>query len=268
MASFIPDSRAMARAVALSDAALHGRAPMPISKASVAAQRLHFHPWYEAAITLLLVGQLVLGFWELPADASAASTAALSLDACVLAAVALDAVLVQRPAHGPARWLRRGWVRVKLGAVLAMGINLAVTFASRGAYPYGAMVLRPLLLLERKEHLRKVAKAMAASVPHAMVCAVLVVTNLLLWAVAAYVIFSHMDGDNCKAFFERTPKRCSYFAINVPGADLTQSCRDFFSSLENSMAHLLELQAGSAYPVLFMPLMRCSPAIALFFVVR
>ena len=272
---FIPEPRNLLRAVALADSALHGRAPMPVTVAAVRAQKVHYHWAYEGFIPLLLLAQLTLGFWELPSKYNVAGqgqgfASSLIAECAILAILAADAWLVQRPAYGAARWAKRGWVRVKLATFFLMSVNLIVTFATNGLVPYVCVVIRPLLMLERKQNLRKVAKSMAGALPNALVCAILVITNLLLWAVASYVLFSNMDGDNCSTFFTREPRRCSFFTSSVVGPDGTSpyGCRDFFSSLENSMAHLLELQSGAAYPVLFLPLMRCHPMIALFFVVR
>ena len=269
---YVPEPRVLLRAVALADSALHGRPPMPVSRFAVRAQWLLYHPVYEGFITVLLVAQLTLGFWELPSKYNIAGrdqgfATSLIAELAILLVVAADAVLVQRPAYGPARWLKRGWVRTKLVAFGLTLTNLIITFATNGMVPYVCVVIRPLLLLERKQNLRKVAKSMASALPNALVSGILVVTNLLLWAVATFVLFSGMDGDNCETFFSREPRRCSYFTA-ATGTLTAASCREFFSSLENSMAHLLELQSGAGYPVLFLPLMRCHPLIALFFVVR
>ena len=150
---------------------------------------------------MLLLAQLTLGFWELPSRYNIAGVnqgfaTSLIAELVILLVIAADAYYVQRRAYGPTRWIKRGWVRVKLVTFFLTLTNLIITFSTNGLVPYVCVVIRPLLLLERKQNLRKVAKSMAAAVPNALVCAILVITNLLLWAVATFVIFSSMDGDN------------------------------------------------------------------------
>ena len=83
--------------------------------AAVRAQRVHYHWAYEGFITLLLLAQLSLGFWELPSNFNVAGmnqgfATSLIAEVAILLVLAVDTLLVQRPAYGPSRWLKRGWV--------------------------------------------------------------------------------------------------------------------------------------------------------------
>lgn len=91
-------------------------------------------------------------------------------------------LLVQYFYHGRAEWLARGWLRLKMGCLLAMLANLIVHMAVP-SFPYFMRIVRPVFLLERMRNVRRVAGNIGATLPRIVNVLILLILHVLIFAV-------------------------------------------------------------------------------------
>ena len=220
------------RASILANNALAGRFPSVDASASMWGHRIYHSAAYRWLYLACAFLHCLLAWWEPPskavevaggADAPPAPVDAIrGVDFLFLTWALLDTVVLQRQLYGNAVW-RRGWVRVKLAALLALAVNLIIVVAAApGAARVGyfARVVRPVLLIERMANVRKVALQMVAAAPRVASVFVLLLAHLALSAVAAFVLFAGID-DNAD------PPSCTPFRRQGP----PQVCTAFNASL-------------------------------------
>jgi hypothetical protein len=276
------------RAALFAKNAAHGRTPPDPTPASLWAQRIYHHPVYRVTYAAAALGNLLLAWWEPPSPSSLSSPDGLvvvrALDLAFLCLVGFDLFVLQLRYHGTRTWAGRGWVQAKLLAWVALAANLAVVVANP-ALPYLARVARPLLLIERLRNVRKIAARVAQTAPRVVNVGVLLGLHMLLSSVLAFVLFAGIDdnpggaavglgpttpypgpvpnaseGGTCTPFRSQTAPVCSTFDQD--------GCHNYFADLGESMVHLFELTTAANFPAVMMPVFKCNPANALFFVVH
>ena len=201
------------RAALYVDNAQHGRRPATPTPTSLFAQRLYHNRWYRWCYVLACIANLVQTIWEEPSAVAATSVAAKGAlwgaDFLFLGFVAFDLYL-QALYHGIVVWRGRGWIRAKLGLLVALVLNLclhiALPFAGLGwSAPYVMRALRPLFLVERLARVRRVAKNIASTVPKILNVLVLLSLHVLFFAVLGFVLFAGIGSEeggplNCTPF--------------------------------------------------------------------
>jgi hypothetical protein len=153
-------------------------------------------------------------------------------------------------------------LRVKLDTWLRLVANLTAVVVGEDLgvrVPYFARALRPLLLLERLRHVRKLCRNIAVAAPQVLNVAILLALHGLFSGVAGFELFAGLDDrGQCAAFRAQGVPTCSTFDGDA------DACRNYFADLGESLQHLFELSTTSNFPGLMMPAYKCSPWNALF----
>lgn len=249
------------RAALLVRNAMHGRRVAPPTPRSILAQLIYHNRWYRWTYTLCLIAWLSLAVWEPPAVVTLTPGVlwlVRAADVACMAIVAADTTL-QLVYHGVAEWRSRGWVRLKIAVIVVMATNLGVHVIWPGRVPYILRALRPILVIERLRNVRRIAGKVAATLPKMVNVLILVVLHMLFFTVLGFVLFAGIDGvTNCTPVRASNPVECSTFS---------DTCSDYFASLDNSFMQLFELLTAANFPTVAYPAYSCNRASMLFFLV-
>jgi len=242
-------------AVILVNNAWHGREPAPPTPASLWARQIYHAQWYRYFSLAILVTYMALALVELPSDTLTQSVALHIFEAIILSLFVLD-LRLQWLYYGRDIFFTKKWTVAKVVLVPLFAISLALHVGSAYQFPHITRALRPIFLIERMRGVRRVAANMMVAVPKMLYVGFLMWMNIIFFGVIFFVFLAGVEGKNvvtgemvCPPVTQLAEKYCSTYA---------SGCRDYFSTLDNSIYQLFILSTTANFPDVMLPAYECN----------
>lgn len=131
-------------------------------------------------------------------------------------------------------------------------ISLTLSWSIPG-FPHFSRVLRPVFFVDRMRNVRKIASNIMETIPKILNVMILLWFVIVLFGVLAHVFFGGIGSEAPKTY-----ALCSTFS---------ESCDDYFNTVDNSVVHLFILSTTANFPEIMMPVYRRNSWNALFFII-
>jgi hypothetical protein len=252
------------QAVILVRNAYHGRPPAIPTPWSMAARRVYHNRWYRLLTAVFALILCSLGFVEPSRTGSELPSVLVPITEVVcLLFFAADCGL-QYVYLGRDILMTKKWTVVKAFLVPVSLLSMAAIYATDEWSWAFVRLVRPVFLLERFRNVRRIAASIISATPKILSVAAMLGMANVLFGVLGFVLFAGIGDDgNCTAFKGGAPPAnpCSVFLPPSAGG-----CRNYFSTLLESMTQLFILTTTANFPDVMLPAFKCNKWSALFFI--